>query len=105
MTIAAIRSAIVYSQKAYNAGDAGALYKAAAAEYWAKIRFAAGYISEQKWITAEKMTTLVALSFDDLGKEVPCQLKGFLEEGYAELGITCAMMGTLKDADLDCLKT
>eukprot|EP00913_Durusdinium_trenchii_P028965 g27159.t1 len=76
IAINAIRSAIKYSNRAYNGGDFQPKYLA---EGWAYWKTGSGYIAT-------------------VNKAVVQQIKQLVESIYADLGITCAMVGMWKDA-------
>ena len=100
MSIAAIRGAIEYSYRA----TLDEMHVAEGAMLW---RFASGYIAS----VSSAVKTLVQeidLIFDletkgTLAADAPCTVKTKVEAMYADLGITCEMVGTWKDAtDAGC---
>jgi len=94
--IAAIRSALKYSWKAYGGGTFSDKDLAEGAAYW---RSAAGYISAaSNKQTVQEINALLDWSLTSVPASTPCQIKTKLESLYASLGITCEMVGTWKGA-------
>ncbi|CAE7595867.1 unnamed protein product [Symbiodinium natans] len=104
-SIAAIRSAIKYADKAYNGGTMEPKYLA---EGWAYWRSASGYMSNFNATAVEAVDALFDLSQTSIPADTPCKVKTLVESLYPHLGITCAMVGKWKDAttgsclDLPC---
>jgi len=104
--IAAIRSALKYSWKAYGGGTKGFQdkYLAEAYMYW---HSAAGWISKvlaSNKKTVQEIDAMLDLKLTIVPKETPCNIKTKLESLYKSLGITCAMVGKWKSAPTDsCL--
>jgi hypothetical protein len=94
--IGAIRSALKYSWKAYGGGTYSDKYHA---EGWAYWRSASGYIATVNKSAVQSIDALLSLSLTSINASTPCTIKTILEEQYAPLGITCAMVGKWKDAD------
>lgn len=94
-SIAAIRSALKYANKAYNNGTFQEKYLA---EGWAYWRSASGYISTVNKTIVQQVDALFDLSLTDMPADTDCTIKSLLEPMYPDLGITCAMVGTWKDA-------
>lgn len=100
MSITAIRSAIKYSYKA----TLDEKYVAEGGMYW---RFASGYIATVS-DSVKALVQEVDAIFDlettgTLAADKPCLVKTKVEAMYADLGITCDMVGDWKDAaDAGC---
>ena len=100
MSIAAIRSAIKYSWKATQDEK----YVAEGAMYW---RFASGYIASvspsNKALVQEVDAIFDLTTTGTLSDDKPCLVKTKVEAMYADLGITCQMVGDFEDAaDVGC---
>merc|ERR1711972_435892 len=95
-SIAAIRSAIKYSWKAYNGG---AFQEKYLAEGWAYWRSASGYISTVDKAKVQEIDALFDLSLTSVPETTPCKVKELVESMYKGLGITCEMVGKWKDAE------
>jgi len=97
--IAAIRSAIKYSSKATG----NEKYVAEGAMYW---RFGSGYIASVSSAVMTLVQEVDALfdleTVDTLNSSVPCMVRTKVEAMYADLNITCEMVGTWKDDDGSC---
>jgi hypothetical protein len=91
----AIRSALKYSCKAYGGGTYSDKYHA---EGWAYWRSASGYIATVNKSAVESIDAMLSLNLTSIPSTTPCTIKTILEEQYANLGITCAMVGKWKDA-------
>jgi len=104
LSIAAIRSAIKYSYKAYNSGTLSEKYLA---EGWAYWRSASGYIAHMAGEAAvQEVDALLDLTLTSMPDTTPCEVKSKVEAMYSDIGITCAMVGTWKDApEGSCLAT
>ncbi|CAK9100257.1 Pentatricopeptide repeat-containing protein [Durusdinium trenchii] len=124
IAINAIRSAIKYSNRAYNGGDFQPKYLAEGWAYWktgsgyldqirdmSRLALAGeGYIATVNKAVVQQVDALLALNLK-LGRDrtsyetnttfasdADCQIKQLVESIYADLGITCAMVGMWKDA-------
>jgi len=97
--ITAIRSAIKYGWKAYNGGTMEPKYLAEGAMYW---RSASGYLSTFNKSVVEQVDAIFALDKTSFSKEDACSIKTHVESLYEAAGISCAEVGTWKDAT-DCL--
>ena len=95
LSIAAIRSAIKYGWKAYGDGSFQEKYLA---EGWAYWRSASGYISTVNRTAVEQVDAIFDLSQTSFTADAACEVKKLVESMYADLGITCAMVGKWKDA-------
>eukprot|EP00438_Fugacium_kawagutii_P027124 Skav225187 [mRNA] locus=scaffold3065:22022:31600:+ [translate_table: standard] len=103
-SIAAIRSALKYSNKARDSN--GNLVEKYLAEGWAYWRSASGYMSTINKTAVEEVDALLDLSLTEVPAGTDCKIKTLVESMYPELGITCAMVGTWKDAEAgSCLAT
>jgi len=94
-SIAAIRSALKYANKAHNDGTFQEKYLA---EGWAYWRSASGYMSTVNKTAVQEVDALLDLSLTDVPADTDCKIKTLVESMYSDLGITCAMVGTWKDA-------
>eukprot|EP00931_Biecheleriopsis_adriatica_P112078 TRINITY_DN865_c0_g1_i1.p1 TRINITY_DN865_c0_g1~~TRINITY_DN865_c0_g1_i1.p1 ORF type:complete len:430 (+),score=101.12 TRINITY_DN865_c0_g1_i1:117-1406(+) len=94
-SIAAIRSAIKYSWKAYNNGNFQEKYLA---EGWAYWRSASGYISTVNKTAVQDVDALFDWSLTSMPADTPCKVKKLVESTYKGLGLTCEMVGEWKDA-------
>ena len=94
-SIAAIRSAIKYADKAYNGGTMEPKYLA---EGWAYWRSASGYMSTFNTTTVEMVDAIFDLNQTSIPADAACKVKTLVESLYPQLGITCAMVGKWKDA-------
>jgi len=102
-SIAAIRSALKYAYKAHNDGTFQEKYLA---EGWAYWRSASGYMSTVNKSVVEQVDALLDLALTDVPSGTDCQIKTLVESMYDALGISCAMVGTWKDAPSgSCLAT
>lgn len=97
IAINAIRSAIKYSNRAYNGGDFQPKYLA---EGWAYWKTGSGYIATVNKAVVQQVDALLALNLTNttFASDADCQIKQLVESIYADLGITCAMVGMWKDA-------
>jgi len=100
LSIAAIRSAIKYSAKAYNNGTFQSKY---IAEGWAYWRSASGYMSQlsaASKATVKEVDSLFAWDQTSMNSSVPCMVKTRVESLYSVLGIKCTNVGTWKSSDI-----
>mmetsp|Transcript_25221 Transcript_25221/g.69321 ORF Transcript_25221/g.69321 Transcript_25221/m.69321 type:complete len:429 (-) Transcript_25221:340-1626(-) len=97
--ITAIRSAIKYGWKAYGGGSFVDKYLAEGALYW---RSASGYLSTFNKTVVQQVDDIFDLQKTTFSKEDACQVLTLVESLYDDAGISCAEVGTWKDAE-DCL--
>ncbi|CAE7884673.1 unnamed protein product [Symbiodinium microadriaticum] len=68
------------------------------AEGWAYWRSASGYMSTFNATTVQAVDALFDLNLTTVPESTACSVKMLVESLYPHLGITCAMVGTWKDA-------
>lgn len=94
-SIAAIRSAIKYGWKAYGDGTFSDNYLAEGSIYW---RSASGYLSTINKTAVQEVDAIFDLGRTTFTESDACRVKTLVESLYNGLGVTCAMVGTWKDA-------